>query len=221
MNYRHYLVLDTETTGLDPEAGHEITQLSAMVIHGTTLKPHAAGKFNIFIKPQRPELAEAKAIEVAEASWNKANAEGIHPKVAAEKFVEWAESINPKGVSIYKPIFSGWNVPFDWKFVTHFLKEQSVCTVQKDLPFHYNSVDVMTMYFSLLESHPDVKDFRMDTIMKVFGMSRKSDSHDSMEDVELCAELLQRGLHFNRRCMKQMNILPPSEAKKMLEQSGV
>lgn len=216
MNYKHYLVIDTETTGLDPEKGHEITQLSAMAIDAASLKPHSAGKFNVFIRPQRPELAEEGALKVAKGSYDKAMAEGIHPKVAAEKFVEFAERVNPNGKTFFKPIFTGWNVPFDWKFVNHLLFEHNVCTTEGERPFHYSSVDVMTMYFALLESDPDTSDFRMDTVLKRFGIVRKSDSHDAMEDVELCADLLRRGLHFYRRCRKSMQIVSPAEATKLL-----
>jgi len=222
MNYRPYLVLDTETTGLNPDDGHEITQLSALALNATNLKIHPAGKFNVFIKPQKPELASPEAIAVAEASWKKANESGVHPKVAAQKFMDWAASLNPKGTSIYKPIFSGWNVPFDLKFVNHLLTTTGVAKTEKERPYHYNSVDVMTMYFALLESHPDIRDNRMDTVMKAFGMTRKSESHDAMEDVELCAELLQRGLSFFRRCQKSMKIIAPQDARQMIaEESGV
>lgn len=209
-NKRNFIVFDTETTGLDPLSGHEIVQLSAIAINAWNLEIHHAGTFNALIKPQNPEVAEAKAIDVIGDVWTKANEEGLHPKVVFEEFVKWVESVNDNNNWYSRPMMVAHNLDFDIKFINYWFNKYKILSTNDkgeiDTPWSKIGIDTMTIFFSMFESDASITDIKLDTILEKLGLARKSADHNALEDVELLSQAFVRSLKFLRECRKRMRV---------------
>lgn len=208
-NDRHYIVTDTETSGLDPEKGHEIVQLCATAINCYSLEKHPAGTFSVLIKPLTPEKADPKAIEViGKDLWERAQKEGIEPKVAYERFMKWAASINVEKNFWKKPMWVGFNLKFDFPFVTYMLKKHKLYPEDEfKLPWSFNYFDLYYILYALCETDPDVKNFKLDTLLSKLGLKRKNNTHSAEEDVELTAEAFVRTMKFFRKLSKRVTFV--------------
>lgn len=204
MNKRNIIVVDTETTGLDPYMGHEITQVAGIALSPIDFEEIPGSEFQVFLKPQMPEKASAQALEKAGDSFNKAMAEGIDPKVGLNEFNKWCKSWNVTKGPWSKPYISGWNTPYDIKMLTYWMRHYKVA-IEDQLEFG-NVLDAMTVSFALFESQPDVNSFSLDNICKKLALKRESKTHDALEDVRLAAIILRRQIHFLRRCAAKMKI---------------
>lgn len=200
-NDRHYMVMDTETSGLYPEKGHEIVQLCATAVNCYTLEKHPAGSFSVLIKPQNPDKADPKAIEViGKDLWDRAQKEGLEPKVAYDRFLKWCANINVKKSFWEKPMFVGFNLKFDVPFINFMLKKNGLYPEDEiKLPWSVNYLDLYHILYVLCETDPDVKNFKLDTFLQLLGLSRASENHDAVEDVQLTADVLIRTLKFFRK----------------------
>lgn len=206
MNNRNIIIVDTETTGLDPASGHEITQIAGIALEPASFEEITGSAFQLFLKPQFPDKASPKAIEVAKDSWEKAMAEGIDPKVGLQSFHEWCRKWNAQKKGWSKPFWGGWNTQFDLDMVRYWLKYYKVVT---DNEFEFgNPVDAMTLSFGLFENHPSVKSFRLDNIAEILHMKRELSTHDALEDVRLTATIFRRIMLYNRRVAAKMKIQP-------------
>jgi DNA polymerase III alpha subunit (gram-positive type) len=215
MNKRCFIVTDVETTGLSPEVGHEITQLSALALDPVTLQTHHIGEFNMFIKPQNPELASPEALRAARASFDTAMAEGLDRKLVLQRFNDWAQRANPSGSAMTKPIFTAFNAGFDCKFVDYLMYAEGVWKKEDDKVFSNAYYDVWQIGFTLFESDQTVTNMTLDVILQKLGINRQGKTHDAMEDVRLTAQILQRYHALMRRIRPRLNVLSQAEIKKI------
>lgn len=95
------VVLDVETTGLEPELGHSVVELAAQKIHGHEV----VGEFMCLVDPGYPMSPEASAIH------------GITPEMIAldgrpveEAILEFVDFIGDAGIV-------GHNIGFDMSFI--------------------------------------------------------------------------------------------------------
>jgi DNA polymerase III alpha subunit (gram-positive type) len=211
-NSRPLILLDTETSGLDPnpENGHaEVIELYAKAIQPWDLEDHHAGVFHTYIKPQHPETASAGALAVIGDGWTIAQKEGVESKVAWSQFNKWCESLNPKGGVFTRPIFMAYNAPFDAKFCRYHMLEHKLIKKSDygwEFPWSFE-FDIMNMAFMLFENDPSVSNFKLETILNKFGIKRENpDVHSAAEDVELMAQWVKRAFKFCRECNKRMKI---------------
>ena len=208
---RNLIILDVETSGLDPHDGCEIVELYAKAINFTDLQPHHAGTFHALIKPETPEKAQAKALEVIGPLWAKANNEGLQRKAALKQFLTWCERVNDKGAKsmMTKPIFIAYNKDFDSMFMRAELIRNELIKKSKfgwEVPWGFE-FDAMGFAYLMFENDPLVSDLKLNTILNRCGMSRDvSDVHSAKEDVELTAEWLVRLLQFCREARRRMKI---------------
>ena len=56
-------------------------------------------------------------------------------------------------------------------------------------------MDVYSMMFSIF-GKDNLKNNKLDTFAEMLGLSRTSDTHDAMEDVEITAKIFQRYMSF-------------------------
>lgn len=202
---RNFVVTDTETTGLDPKV-NEVVEIAAEALNSWDLEPHHAGKFHIYIKPQRPEVAQADAIKLIGDVWGKAQTEGVHPKVAWQKYAEWVNSVNDEKNVFNRPFMVGHNVPFDKAFIEESMLANKIVKDSSEFPWHFNTIDTMTFYFGLFESDPNVKNFRLDSLLRSLGIARKTGNHNAAEDVELTTIAFKRMMLFFREARKRMAV---------------
>lgn len=206
MKYRNYLIVDTETTGLDPESGAEIVQLVAKAINGNDLSDHHSKTLSLLIQPQFPEKAEKRAVEIiGQDLFDNACKNGLHPKVALAKFFEFANSLNFKG-KFYKPVFVAHNARFDFKMIYHWAKHYKLAKEESDVPVDHRLFDTVVLFMSLFENDPKVNTFNLDSWLNRLGMTRASKKHDALEDVMLLSSMFVRSMKFLRLCHSNMRI---------------
>lgn len=218
MNKRVFIVTDTETTGVDPTQGHEITQLAAVALDPITLQEHHIGRFNMFIKPKNPERASPKAIQVARKAYDTAMREGLDTKTVLERYQEWVHKANPSGKAMTLPLFTGFNVGFDWKMISYYMYKEGVWKTQEDSPFAGMNYDVWQSCFNLFESCPHTDKMNLGAMLEKFGLSRASNDHDALEDILLTCDLLRRIQFFNRRARTKMKLLTNEESNQLMKQ---
>lgn len=204
---RNLIIMDLETSGLD-EQEQEIVQIAATAINIHDLSPHHAGSFNCYVKPEKPEKAQAGAIKILGDGWTKAQEEGLDAKVAISKFLEWCHLTNDKKGASYKSILIAHNKDFDSRFIRHAAISKNLVKKSDwgwEFPWSFEMCN-MSFMFSLFESCPDVYDLKLDTALNKLKLQRKGKTHDALEDVELLAQFVVRYLKYQRECAKRMKI---------------
>lgn len=207
---RHIVTLDTESSGLDHGDGCEITEICAKAYNYWDLSPHHAGTFHCFIKPQRPEKAQPKALEVLGEGWTKAQKEGLEPKVVWAQFIKWMGQVNDEGKGSTKPIVYAYNQDHDRRFITETLKELKLVT-KGDFGWEYPwqfMFDGMQSFYELFGTSPNITySIKLDVALDMLGIKRSNGSiHSALEDTEKFSELMIRILKFQREAYKRLRI---------------
>jgi len=196
-NNKNFIVFDIETSGLDPNKGAEIIQISAKALKYSDYLPLENGEFNCILKPQKPEKAELDAIKViGEDLWQKAKDEGLHPKVALRKFLEFLDSCNPTKKFWTAPVLVGFNIiNFDIPFLKHQLLEYKVLSKDEEVPWSNLQIDMFPIMFSIF-GRDGLKNNKLDTYAGLIGLERAQASHNAIEDVNITVEMFQRYMNF-------------------------
>ncbi|MEK7636980.1 MAG: 3'-5' exonuclease [Patescibacteria group bacterium] len=105
----NFVVLDVETTGLDPAAGHDVIEIAAQKIHGRDV----VGEFVSLVKPAKPLPTDVADFHAKHGiTQDLLNAEGKDP-----------DAVVPELVSFIGPsVIVGHNVAFDLGFINEHLK---------------------------------------------------------------------------------------------------
>lgn len=105
-----FVVLDVETTGLDPALGHEIIEIGAQKIHGRMM----VGEFVSLVKPVRPIPLDAIAFHAKN---------GITQELLNREGKDHAAVIPELVTFIGQAVIVAHNAPFDIGFVNaHLIK---------------------------------------------------------------------------------------------------
>ncbi|HUW75992.1 MAG TPA: DNA polymerase III subunit epsilon [Gallionella sp.] len=158
------IVLDTETTGLDPRQGHRIIELAAIELDGRKV---SLRRFHRYLNPERE--IEAGAVAVHGLTYERLQNEAKFADIAASflEFIEGAELI------IH-------NAPFDIGFLNHELG-------LIDLPPLQN--EVMDTLRMAREMHPGKKN-SLDALCGRYEIDNAHRSlHGALLDTELLAEV--------------------------------
>lgn len=204
---RNIIVWDTETSGLDPEDGSEVIELCATAINYWDLADHHAGMFHAYIKPNRPEKAQAGALKVIGDGWARAQDEGLSAKVVWQNYADWVSSINDSRNVYGKPITIAHNAVFDNKFAKYHMREYGI--VKKgnwgyDYPWGFEFCS-MNMFWMLCENDPTVENLKLDTFLDRLGNKRANAKiHNAKEDVLLLADGVKRVMKFTREAQRRM-----------------
>lgn len=104
-----FVVLDVETTGLDPTAGHDVIEIGAQKIHGREV----VGEFVSLVKPSRPLPADVVDFHAKNGITQELlDAEGKDPDAVVPELVEF----------IGDSLIVGHNVQFDLGFINEHLR---------------------------------------------------------------------------------------------------
>lgn len=158
------IVVDTETTGLDPKQGHRIIELAAIELEGRKV---SSRRFHRYLNPERE--IEAGALEVHGLTYERLQNEAKFADIATSflEFIEGAELI------IH-------NAPFDMGFLNNELE-------LIDLPPLRNAV-VDTLRLAR-EMHPGKKN-SLDALCSRYSVDNAHRSlHGALLDTELLAEV--------------------------------
>lgn len=166
-----YLVIDTETTGLDNQA-HELISLGAIVMIDNVI----VQTIEIKVKPQRLQNADPKAMQVngySEYKWRKA----IDPQLAANQI--HAFFLNHQDATLV-----GHNVQFDIGFLKSFCSDHHI---QIKIPTPY--LDTRDICRATLAPF-GLASMSLDNICAFLGWQRRK-AHTALSDCEDCIKILR------------------------------
>lgn len=195
---RNIIVYDLETSGTNPREGHEIVQIGAIALRYQDYEIIPDSEFNILIKPQFPDKADPKAIDViGQELWDKANSEGLHPKTSLRKFKEYMIKYNHQNGFWTAPIRAGFNNNgFDNPMLEFWMDYYKIINVKKDdKPWAYISYDLLE-FMHVLFLKDNLKNNKLDTYAELCNVKRSTEHHDALEDCKITAHILQRYLRL-------------------------
>jgi len=168
------IVVDTETTGLDPKQGHRIIELAAIELDGRKV---SLRRFHRYLNPERE--IEAGAVAVHGLTYERLQNEAKFVDVAASflEFIEGAELI------IH-------NAPFDISFLNHELELIGLPPLQNEKidtlklaremhPGKKNSLNALCARYEIDNSHRSLHGALLDTELLAevyFAMTRGQES---------------------------------------------
>jgi DNA polymerase-3 subunit epsilon len=163
------IILDTETTGLDPKNGHRIVEIGAVKMHNKVL---TGEKFHYYINPERDMPTEAYRIHGISGEFlkNKPLFQDI-----ADEFLNF---INDGGVLVIH------NAVFDVQFINHelsLLNRSSINFINLA-----NTIDTLAM---ARKQFPGMKS-SLDALCKRFKIDNSGRQlHGALKDAMLLAEV--------------------------------
>lgn len=161
-NTLSYVVLDLETTGLDP-IEDRIIEIGAIKIGENIEEHHALVKQERTIPEKIQELTGIREEEVQS---------GKDEKIAIDEFMEW----------IGENIIVGYNVRFDIKFLNEALKRHGKGKLTNE------SYDVMQY---VKKEHMFLKNYHLETVLQAYGMESEV-PHRALEDAKCIGELASK-----------------------------
>lgn len=168
MNHHRQIVLDTETTGLDPAQGHRIIEIGAVELIGRKL----TGKtFHVYLNPQR--LVEQEAIAVHGISNEFLQDKPVFSQVA-DKFIDFIEGAE---LVIH-------NAAFDVGFMDHEFR-----LWRSDAALTHELCQVLDTLKLARDLRPGQKN-NLDALCRAFGIDNSNrDLHGALLDAELLADV--------------------------------
>lgn len=168
MNHHRQIVLDTETTGLDPAQGHRVIEIGAVELIGRKL---TGNTFHVYLNPQR--LVEQEAIAIHGISNEFLQDKPVFSQVA-DKFIDFIEGAE---LVIH-------NAAFDVGFIDHEFKLWRADTaLTRDL------CSVLDTLKLARDMRPGQKN-NLDALCRAFGVDNANRNfHGALLDAELLAEV--------------------------------
>lgn len=193
------IVMDTETTGMDPFTGDRIVEIG-----GVELINHlpTGNHYHVYINPERDVPAEVVAVHGLTTEFLR------DKKVFAQVYTEFLDFIGDAKLVIH-------NAEFDMKFINHHLQEMGAPAIGKE-----RVIDTLHIARRKFPGSPA----SLDALCKRFGIDNSNRTlHGALLDSELLAEVYlelmggrQTGLSFtadntgNAAADTETNFMPRS-----------
>lgn len=194
-NGNHVCVIDTETTGLEP-GYHEIVQICILPLDSKLNVRKDVLPFYINIKPDHPERADPKAMEVNKLDLLNICRTGVDHVAALDMFEEWFNTLgipwNKYGSAQCKIIPLGHNYGFDKGHIHAWFGE-----AYYNEKFHYHYRDSMHVALAL----NDHASFKAETVpfskVNLSWLCKKLNvvndkAHDALSDCVATAEVYKK-----------------------------
>jgi DNA polymerase III epsilon subunit-like protein len=188
MAYDKLLILDFETTGLDPRI-HEIIEIGAILVDHSTLDVHWEHEQKIW--PQSIDVASPRALEV----------NGYDPiRWAEDKAMQFPHAFDAFVARLdHTMVLTGQNVWFDLGFYLEGLKRRELKDPLDPTPhgYSYHRLDVTSM------AYPFLKDpvYRLSQLAPALGVGPEPEPHRAINGARRALEIIKtvraRGLHEN------------------------
>lgn len=148
MSGKKYIVLDTETTGLDFNDGHRIIEIGAVVVQN---RKKTNDFFHTYINPQRIIDKDAQAVH------GISNEELLNKPVFAEIADELIEFLEGSTVVAHNAAFDVGFINYELNLASsQYPKLEDICTIEdslliarKKFPGQRNSLDALTRRFEV------------------------------------------------------------------------
>lgn len=178
-NQEIYISVDVETSGPSPP-DYSMLSLGACVVGNTSENFYAE------LKPISTNFLP-QAMKVNGFSLEELLEKGEKPADAMQRFTAWLRRISWVKRESAVPLFVGFPLSFDWKFVDyyfwHFLGYN---------PFDYNGAIDVRSYFMGLKNKSFLESSR-EEIIKFFSPARKH-THNALDDAIEQAEIFEKML---------------------------
>lgn len=197
-----YIVIDTETTGLDPEHA-DIIELAAIPLD-SQLEPREGVKpYHTFIKPRPHHPVSPEAIKVNGHTWaldssHEVYKAALHYDDAWEHFFTWLKEHYAKPSWI---ITVGWNISFDENFLRYLHAHPDVpgrsgtqAYVKKEWPFHYHKIDLIGVCRYLdLRAGRTRRSYKLEKMAEhFFGPIADFHMHTALGDADMSIKVLRQ-----------------------------
>ncbi|MHB8358514.1 MAG: 3'-5' exonuclease [Thermoplasmataceae archaeon] len=190
MNKSENLKGEEEFISVDIEASGPIPFEYSMLSIGACLVEKREVSFYIEISPINDNFVE-EAMFVNKLSMNNLKDSGTEPRLAMELFQEWIlMHLGQK-----KPVFVGFNAPFDWQFVNwyfiHYLGSN---------PFGVNALDIKAYYMGLTGTSWSETSFsRLPKQLRTREIGKHNALADAVYQAEIFYKLISFKNHHRRR----------------------
>jgi ribonuclease T len=167
-----FISVDVETAGPNPGT-------YALLSIGACLVDDPDEGFYVELIPET-DVVNAGSIEIGGLSLDRLAAHGLPAGEAMLLFADWMRANVPDGD---KPIFVGFNAPFDWMFVCDYFERFTAGN-----PFGHSAVDIKAYYFGMTGGT------WADTSMRYLGpkyLAGRELSHNALNDARDQAELFR------------------------------
>lgn len=162
------IILDTETTGLDPAHGHRLIEIGCLELVNRKLTKRS---FHYYLNPEREVEAEAMAVH------GITNEFLVDKPLFASIADEFIEFVRGAELIIH-------NAPFDLSFINHELK-----MLQRGLPPITEYCGVLDTLVMARAKHPGQKN-NLDALARRYGADQRDRTyHGALLDSEILAEV--------------------------------
>ncbi|CAI1199220.1 TPA: exonuclease domain-containing protein [Serratia fonticola] len=165
-----FISVDIETSG--PVPGK-----FSMLSIGACLTTAPEVNFYCELKPTSTQFVPA-ALEVTGFSLEKLQVSGQPVENAMQSFKVWIEGVTGDSG---KPIFVGFNTPFDWAFINYYFH-----VFLGDNPFGFTALDIKALYMGVYNT--SWSETRSSKMVQVLGVS-SDDAHNALKDAIFQANL--------------------------------
>ena len=131
MSAETWISVDVETSGPTPGTG-SLLAIGACLVD----RPEEGIELLLRPDPALPWSDDAEAVH--RLSRERLASDGLEPREAMERLAAWLERVVPAGA---RPVFVGFNAPFDWMFVA----EYSWRHLRRN-PFGISALDLKALY---------------------------------------------------------------------------
>jgi DNA polymerase-3 subunit epsilon len=171
------IVIDIETTGLDPQK-NSIVSIGAIY----------------FFNPEKTFYEECRIFDGAEINKDALNVNGFSiEEITSQKkpphfrvlndFLEWSENFNER-------VLAGHNVHFDYNFLKNQLEMYNL-----RFPFSYRVIDLHSIFCSrIMKGRGEIPNwgFSLDEILNYVGLPSEPKPHNALNGAKFLAEALSR-----------------------------
>ncbi len=169
----HFVSVDVEASGPNP-GSYSLLAIGACVAFEPT------ETFAVELRPTS-DAATPEAMAVSGLDLDRLRADGLAPEAAMQRFADWLEQVTPEG---RRPVFVGFNAPFDWMFVADYFHRYLGRN-----PFGHKALDIKALFMGVSGAAWD--DTRFTDVARHVGLTQRSLTHDALEDAVAQAALLR------------------------------
>lgn len=191
--------VDCETTGKEP-GYHEIVQLAIQPLDENFQPYEGLLPFYTELKPDYPERAEKKALQVNGMSLFQLHQYGVPQDKCQDMLVDWFQALKLNSTRRIVPLAQNW--PFDYSFLTCWLGSELFGELFA--PHYRDTMELSVMIADVLAiagKHAPFKKSNLVSLCSFFGVNYNPTVHDALEDALATAKLYPLELNLLRQCL--------------------